>query len=500
MKINETDKNGFLTRISKKIQFCISFFVILTVCYSALSSQELINKGSIILNEKGYPFIFELNPGESQTVTRTWKEKTITREIKLISVKLFREPNLWFDNSISTFNYYAADVLVEISGKPATIHHRPYQMPQTVDSIRIYIENIKDWDDHGKLGREGNLRKQVRFSVCSAHDSWGPESIIFPLNNFHWRSSVYNNTWSGLVPFNLLYYHRGEDFGAVPDKIEVVSPIKGRITRTPLPNGDGGSNTFCIRNEEGLEFSFSHMDIETIDKKLVGDESIESGEVIGKTGMTWNGRRSQYQDPHLHVELRHKGVALASFPYLMEAYMRKYPDEVFAVAGGYRFALPGDTVALDASRSFTRDSKPVKSCIWKLSDGRTINNMTASVIHNQPGIYSEELTVFAQDGNIDKDFLYLVVFDPKDPKNLQFGWAYYYPVRDLKPNDDILFLNRLKKTDSDVMINYGDTPEWSSIKEESRHAYGKPGLYVVTLKSGDNEKMPVTLKMEVRVD
>lgn len=500
MKTDETYNNGLFIRIFKKKHFYISFLIILTVCYSILSSQALINQGSIILNEKGYPFIFELNPGESQTVTRTWKEKTITREIKLVSVKLYREPNLWFDDSISSFDFYSADVLVEISGKPAIVHHRPYQMPQTVDGIRIYIENIKDWDDHGKLGREGNLRKQVRFSVCGANESWGPPSIIFPLNNFSWRSSVYNNTWSGLVPFNLLYYHRGEDFGAVPDRLEVVSPINGKITRTPLPYGDGGSNAFCISNEEGLEFSFYHMDIETIDKKLERDITIESGEVIGKTGMTWDGRKSQYQDPHLHAELRYKGLALASFPYLMEAYMRKYSDQVFAIAGGYRFALPGDTIILDASRSFARNSKPVKSYNWKLSDGRNVNNVTASVIHNQPGIYSEELTVYSQDGNIDKDFLYLVVFDPKAPKDIQFGWVYYYPVRDLKPHDEILFLNRLKKTDSDVIINYGDTPEWSPINEESKHAYGKPGLYVVTLKSGSNEKMPVTLKMEVRVD
>ena len=57
--------------------------------------------------------------------------------------------------------------------------------------------------------------------------------------------AVYNNTWSGLVPFNLLYYHRGEDYGAIPDLLEVVSSIDGKIVSTPVPEGRKGIKWCC---------------------------------------------------------------------------------------------------------------------------------------------------------------------------------------------------------------------------------------------------------------
>ena len=465
-----------------------------------LNATGQLRQETVILDEPGFPFIFELNPGESQSITRSYKGKTLKRVITLNSVKTLLEPNYWFNDSLIIQNYYQADVELNISGKQVTLHHRPYQMPEVSDGLRIYIENIKEWDEHGKLGRTGAMKKQVRIAVCMENEPWGPETILFPINNYLWRAAVYNNTWSGLVPFNLLYYHRGEDYGVIPDRLDVVSSIGGKIISTPVPDGAKGSNGVSIESPDGIIFRYAHMNFETIVKYPVGTE-VKAGTVLGKTGMTWNGQKNQIYDPHLHVGLKLKGIrGVASFPYLMEAYLRKYPDQVLAIAGGYRFATIGKPVELDAGRSITRDNLPIKSFIWKLSNGETIQAPKTTIIYNQPGLYSEELIVESGEGYQDRDFLYVRVCDPERGKNIASGWAYYYPVRGIKPGMEILFWNRLKKTTSDVNINFGDNSLWYKISKETTHKYEKAGHYVVTLKSTGPENEPATLKMEVIVE
>jgi murein DD-endopeptidase MepM/ murein hydrolase activator NlpD len=451
-----------------------------------------------LLDQPGFPFMFELNPGESQVVTRSYQGKTIRKKIKLIAVHAFSEPNYWFPDTMEQMDYYQFIVDLEIAGKPVSLYHRPYQMPVAFEGLRIYIENIKQFNESAEYGKSSEMVKEVRISVCMENEPWGPEYIDFPINNYVWRSAVYNNTWSSLVPFNKLYYHRGEDYGAIPDHLEVVSPVDGIIRSTPIPDGAKGSNTVSIVASDGLRWDLAHMNIESIRPEYTVGTEVSAGTVLGKTGMTWAGKKSQEMDPHLHVGLSMNRTSLASFPYLMEAYMRKYPDPVFAIAGGYRFAIVGQPVELDASRSFSRHHLPVKYR-WRLSNGEVSELEKVIIKYEQPGIYTEELQVESNEGKKDRDFLYVKVYDTAEKRDFAFGWAYYYPLRDIQPGDEVLFWNRLANTMDEVKINYGDNPEWSTISKEATHRYNKPGKYVVTLKSTGQRNEPVTLKMEVTV-
>lgn len=480
----------------------LTYLIILFLCgfVFGLSAQVEPSGSVIVLDRPGFPFTFDLNPGDSVNISRMYAGKSVKRVIKLISVKTFLENNYWFPDTLIRKNYYQADVEVELSGKRVILHHRQYQMPKTVDGLRIYIENIREWDEHGDLGRTGQMKKMVRISVTLENETWGPGYIVFPVNNYIWRAAVYNNTWSGLVPFNLLYYHRGEDYGAIPDLLEVVSPFSGKVSATPLPGGDGNSNYIEIENNDSIKFLFAHMNIESIDKKVTLGSLTEAGWVIGRTGMTWDGRKSQHLDPHLHVGISVSGMDVATFPYLMEAYLRKFKDPAVAIAGGYRSALPGEKVELDGTRSFAADNSTLKNISWNLSDGTIVNEPITSISYSQPGIYSEELTVETAGGNQDKDFLYVIVYDTTKTRNIAYGWAYYYPIRDIHPGDEILFWNRLTGTTSDVLINYGDDQSWIPAQEASFHIFKKPGVYVVTLKSTCPGNGPVNLKMAVNVE
>ncbi len=456
------------------------------------------NDESIIVNKPGLPFTFELNTGEFQVITRTYKGKSVKKVIKLKSFLPFYEPNYWFSQP-SPVSFHQFQVDIEIDGKPYKLYHRAYQSPQEVAGLKIYVECVKYLDETSLFDKMDNMKKQVRFSVCLAGEPWGPDNIEFPINDYLWRAAVYNNTWTSLVPFNQIYYHRGEDYGAIPNKLTVVSPISGTVIASPLPSGDGKSNSIIIEDERGLAWRLTHLDIESVKPQYPVGTKVKTGTEIAKTGMTWDGRKSQHADPHLHVDIRIDGIKVGTFPYLMEAYQRKYKDPVVAIAGGYRFTVPGEEIELDATRSLTYKKSKV-SYSWKLSNGKVANTAKTTMIYSEPGLYAEELIVKNKNGSVDRDFLYVRVYDLSRKNNIAMGWAYYYPIRNIKTGDKILFWNRLNRTTSDVKINFGDNDNWSVINSETTYSYSKPGRYVVILKSTGPGNEPVMLKMEVVVE
>ncbi|MDP3445184.1 MAG: peptidoglycan DD-metalloendopeptidase family protein, partial [Ignavibacteria bacterium] len=365
--------------------------------------------------------------------------------------------------------------------------------------LRIYVEAIKKMDEIPNLDPVDKMCKAVRLSVCLEDEPWGnPSELEFPVNNYRWRSASYNNTWSSLVPFNLLYYHRGEDFGAIPDKMDVCAWADGEVINSPLPKGDN-SNKILIRKQNGIEFDYYHCNIESIDTGLLIGRHVKKGQYLAKTGMTWNGKHSQWRDPHVHLGLNYNGYTFSLYPYLIEAYFRKYDDKVLAVAGGYRFANVGDSIELDASRSICRDNEKIASYQWRLHNGKVIDQPIVKIKYDHSGFYSEELVVKTVNGDIDKDFLQVRINNLNSSSNVAHGWAYYYPVRNIKPGQKILFWNRIN-SESAVLINFGDGTAIQTIKDEIFHSYTKSGNYTVELSSIGFNDEPVSVKLELIVN
>ena len=452
----------------------------------------------IIMNIPGYPQVFELNIGEQHRVRLTYHGKIIVRNIKLISIKPYFEPYTLFKKGAPKV-YSKVEVELEVSGKRIILLHRPYQMPVEFNGLRLYVEAIKDWALSADFQVLNNIQGEVRLSVCAEGESWGP-TIDFPIKGYRWKAGVYQNTWSALVPYNVRYYHRGEDYGAIPDKLNVVSPFDGKIISSPLPSGDGKSNAVCIQNASGIIFRVAHMDMETIQDYCKAGSFVKSGIKLGKTGMTWDGRKSQVNDSHCHTELQYHGTQLASFPYLMEAYLRSYPDKIIAIAGGYQYTYVGSEVLLDATRSIARQGEQVQSYSWVLHTGEVRDSSKITVRYDHPGLYTEQLTVKTVSGAEDRDFLQVRVFDSAANKNIAYGWAAYHPVREIHPDTRVLFWNRLIHTKSPVLISFGDGSEITKIYKEIDHVYKSKGRYVATLCSTDINNEPVTIKMEVVVE
>ena len=463
------------------------------------------------MNIKGYPTLFELNTGEEYTYTRSTGDTMVSHTIKLIRVTPYTSPNYWNldeqGNGVNTF-YSSAKVEVRIDGKPVDIIHRPYEQPLTTNGVRIYVEAIKPWAWGADLFNLEGMKKDVRFAIRLAGEPWGPVTMDYHIGNYRFRSSSYNNTWGALVPYAPIYYHRGEDRGAIPDRLPVYSVISGKVVGTPLPNGDGASNGLIIKNEDKILFRVAHMNTENIVPGLTLGKSVKSGALLGYTGSTWLGGKNQTHDSHVHLEMRYEkdssSILLSLYPYLIEAYFRKYPDPVLAVAGGYEWALPGKSIELDGSRSIARPGEKIKRYKWILHNGQTINSIKTTIQYDKPGLYTEELMVETAKGKIDRDFLQVRVWAPDKfgsaARNMAWGWIYQYPVRDVKVGESVMFWNRIHNTVGSVYIDFGDGTPPLKIYNSIAHPYRAPGRYVVKIKGTGPQNDPITEELEVVVN
>ncbi|MCZ7634765.1 MAG: M23 family metallopeptidase [Verrucomicrobia bacterium] len=320
-----------------------------------LSFRLLVPLGTAwVQHGDSLPRVFELDIGQAKEIRVPGPGGEVRRGVRLLQVEESRWPNWHLAEAPGHAVLRAAEVQVEVGSTRATLWARPFEPPRLVDGLRLYVESTHTWATTPQLDPLVGMTHHVKMSCVAEGMPWGPPELRFPIARFRWQANTYGNTWGALVPYNKLYYHRGEDFGAIPDELEVVASLGGTVIQSPLPEGDGDSNHLRIRHASGLEFAYYHMNLETIPAGLTEGVVVGTGQRLGRTGMTWDGPRSQVNDPHLHWGVFRDGQPLASYPFALEAYLRDYPDSVLAVAGGYHYAMPGEPVELDASRSVAR--------------------------------------------------------------------------------------------------------------------------------------------------
>jgi murein DD-endopeptidase MepM/ murein hydrolase activator NlpD len=448
----------------------------------------------IVRQQDGWPLVFELNVGETMDVPTP----SGARAVKLLAFEEFTQPDHWIKENASRKIIAGAKVSISVDNEPAVLTLRPYQWPLEFKGLRLFVETTRNWASTTQLTPCPDVRKDIRFSAVAAGQPWGPTELKFPINNFRFRASSYQNTWCSLVPYNKFYYHRGEDLGAIPGRLDVVSMLPGEVTKSPLPEGDTKSNSVSIKHSSGAEFRYAHMDIENINPKMDLKAAVEAGDVLGKTGMTWNGQKTQTADPHLHVQLDYRETTLALWPFMIEAYFRSYPDGAVAIAGGYQFAEVGQDIVLDGSRSIARSERKIVSYQWRMHDGKISDEPYARLKCDKRGLFSEELIIKLDDGSEERDYLQVRVYDPKQPTPIARGWMHYAPTRGIRPETDILFWNRF--TDfKNAQIDFGDGTR-RAFSSQIVHKYKEPGLYTITATGTGPYDEPATVRLRLIVE
>lgn len=453
----------------------------------------------IVRDQVGSPLVVDMNVGESTVVNR--HDRAV--EIMLRHVREHVHPDRWLVANERRVLFAWAAVELEVDGIPRVLEVRPYELPIEVAGLRVYGELTRSLCDAAELVPVGPFDHDVRISIGTAGEPWFSGEWAFPLREYRWHASSYRNTWNALVPYNLHYHHRGEDFGAIPDVIPVQACHAGEVVQCP---GDAaeGSNSVVLRGDDGWETTYSHMNLESILPSVRPGNRLPRGRRIGTTGETWRGQRRQHIDPHLHVGGAWQGHKLSCYPALVEAYLRDYPDELLAVAGGHAFTLPGQPITLDGTRSIGRTSDTSFRKVWTTSDGRQVEGPVHERVYDAPGHYVERLTIYAADGAWDFDHLQVRVYDPErgpgDDQALAYGWCYHTPVRGIAPGDDVLFWSRMRGAATPVEIDFGDGSPPRIIAGECQHRYRRPGYYDVRLRSRSLAGHPFETAMKVVIE
>lgn len=449
----------------------------------------------LALNGMAWPVYVHLNISESQKVTIAGKEY----QIKVHKIEYVKEPNNRAPTNIGSETLREACVTLSIDGDTITLHQRAYQMPMEFNGLRLYVENTREWvEKANKFQAITYFPKAVKIAIGQAEKPWGPEDMHFPIAGYRWRSAMYNNTWSSLVPGKGVYYHHGEDYGVVYDTLDVQAILEGTVATSPLPSGDGESNGLIIAHDADFSYRLSHMNIGTIKPELTKGASVKEGQTLAKTGRTYLGKEKM-GNPHLHVNFAYKGEAVSTYPYLVEAYFRDYPDNVLAIAGGYRYIMAGDELELDASRSIAREGHKITSYSWELPDGKTIHTTKSKVRFDKPGTYAVTLDVVTNKGDQDRDFLQVCVFDKQKQNNDYLGYFYHIPVRSIQAGDEITVW-RAYQGKTPLLIDFGDGSKPVKAGLKTPHQYKKPGIYTVTVTNAQPSERPTTEKMKIVVE
>lgn len=369
-------------------------------------------------------------------------------------------------------------------------------MPTRVADLNMLLTLTRHWT--GGIDPDC-LQKDVRLEIQSSSAPWiGLGRLSFPIRNYRWHASNYQHTYLGIVDNQVrLYYHRGEDFGMIPDIGQVLAMAGGVVTKVPGPSGDGDSNSVILQSGPCV-FIYDHMNAPHIRPELEPGVHVSAGEVMGLTGNTWQG--GPVDDPHLHVEVRAAPgyVFYDSFPIVATAYRDTFPDEVLPVAGNPYYCYAGDTVKLDGEHSLPPPGSHLVRWQWKFTDGSSANGPTVYRRFEKAGEYSEQLSVTDAAGHTDSDFAEVFVLSRGQQQPPPYIWISYYPIRPIYVNEPVRFRIRYAHVmKPEIDLGDGTKAPWSV---NLQHSYSKPGTYVVTVHGADDASGPGTFSVRVVVE
>ena len=130
---------------------------------------------------------------------------------------------------------------------------------------------------------------------------------------------------------------------------------------------------------------------------------------------------------------------------------------------------------------------------WDRSSGPSVPKR-----YDEPGAYSEQLTITDDRGRSDSDFVEVFVLSPSQKTPPPYVWINYYPVRGIRPGTEVRFLTRHANL-RNLSIDYGDgvRQPWA---EKTTHSYQRPGLYVVTVRGESAGAGPGVFHVRVIVE
>jgi hypothetical protein len=225
---------------------------------------------------------------------------------------------------------------------------------------------------------------------------------------------------------------------------------------------------------------------------------------------------------HLHFEIKSKQPSgkwgtQEGYAFLWNAYQWENKPDVIAVTRPHHFITAGDSVVLDATKSWTKSGK-IASYSWKFTDGSDAAGPTVKRKYDKPGVYSEVLKITDDQGNSDYDFAVVQVIAPqlgagpdRMPPSLH---AAYSPSMGVKPGQTVSFKVRaFRTTHGEETWDFGDGSPAVSVKSDGNvekhakdgyalatHVYEKPGDYIARVERTNEQGEKAIAHVHVRVE
>lgn len=425
-----------------------------------------------------------------------------------------------------------AEVKVQVGDETATLVSANYRLPQRVGGVEMDCPITAGYEKNASKTSAGHapwgLDKDARLRLWPAGVPYiTPGTFKYPARQRWFASAtqmanepVYVD--GGERPSKgAVYYHYGLDIGGAEANVDVVAATEGLVVsvgKEALPGYAGTPvapryDVVYILDDRGWFYRYSHL--HTINSELKPGQRVTPGHPLGLLGK--EGGSGGWSHLHFDISGRQpsgKWGIIDGYVFLWDAYLRKHQPDLIAVARPHAFALTGESVELDGSRSWAATGK-VASYRWTGTDGQTADGPIWKRTYAQPGVYSETLEVRDAEGHVDYDFAIVHVLDRDHPDRLPPSiHAAYAPTFDIRPGQPVRFFVRtFRTTDGQETWDFGDGSPAVTVQSDgnvtplakdgyaiTEHAYAKPGLYLVRVERTDKNGYRAVAKLKVVVE
>jgi hypothetical protein len=412
----------------------------------------------------------------------------------------------------------SAKLKLEFDGRPFDLTTGPYRLPMPLagswkegrysTGVQVDCPVTKGMNRNGSPEFWG-LDKDARIRVWSEGQPWIMRGTFRNPVKQKWfatHTQMANEPTyvdGGERPdVRKIYYHSGLDIGGSEGDVEVVAATDGLIVSVGtnvLPEHKSDTpvapryDVVYLLDARGWYYRYSHF--KEIDKEILPGRTVKIGQRLGLLGK--EGASGGWS--HLHFEIKSrqpsgKWGTEEGYPFLWQSYREAEQPRLMAVARPHHLIKPGESVELDAGRSWSAAEGKIASYKWTFTDGSTGSGERVTRTYPKPGIYSEVLEIQDAAGHIDRDFAVVNVVDPTKPELLPPTiHPAYSPTTGLRPNQEITFKVRtFRTTDGEETWNFGDGTPPVKTKSDgavkalapdgyavTTHRYTKPGRYVV---------------------
>ncbi|MEQ1826079.1 MAG: PKD domain-containing protein, partial [Pirellula sp.] len=405
------------------------------------------------------------------------------------------------------FAVRTAKVIVEIDGQKLELISGNYQLPKALGGVQADCPITKGYNQNGDPTFWG-LDKDARIRLWPAGSPLiEPGTFIYPAEQ-KWFAS---NTQMANEPVYVdggekpgkrsIYYHSGLDIGGSEGLVPVVAATDALVVSVGTQVLDGHKqgtpvseryDVVYLLDGRGWYYRYSHF--KEIDKSVMLGRVLKMGDKLGVLGK--EGGSGGWS--HLHFEIKSKQPSgkwgtEEGYAYLWEAYQRQAKPSIIAVARPHQLAQVGDTVTLDASKSWCKSGQAMRFA-WQFGDGSTASEAIVRRTYSKPGKFSEVVRVTDDAGNVSFDFANVYVFDPANPTaQLPSIHANYYPTNGIRVGDEVTFKVRsFGNRHGKEIWDFGDGSPRVEAQSDgnlvslapdgyavTQHRFSKPGDYLV---------------------